>query len=209
MADVFNIEELTDILKEKISEDDLRDFTDLVSFKHATDREIFLSAIGDGTGFYIDSFIRYWNKCDNENNIPIEERKPIKIYIDSVGGSLLDTFVMIDSIKLSKTPVWTIAIGCVYSGGFFTFITGHKRFAYAHASFLYHEGSITAGGTSGQFENQSAFYKRQLGQLKDIVTQNTSISEEEYEDIKKDDVWYTVEDGIEKGFVDEVMKEFV
>lgn len=209
MSDILELDEITEIIKEKIMEDNVKDFNDIITFKNASDREVFLSAIMDGTGYYVDNCIRYWNKYDDEHNIPIEERKPIKIYIDSVGGSLLDTFIMIDSIKLSKTPVWTIALGCVYSGGFFTFIVGHKRFAYNHASFLYHEGSITVGGTAGQFENQSAFYKRQLAQLKDIVTQNTSITEEEYETIKKDDVWYTVEDGIEKGFVDEIMKEFI
>lgn len=209
MSDLLDLDELTELVKEKITEEDVKDFNDIVSFKNATDREIFLSGIGDGTGYFVDSYIRYWNKFDDEHDIPIEERKPIKIFVDSCGGLLLDTFIMIDSIKMSKTPVWTIAIGCVYSGGFFTFITGHRRFAYAHASFLYHEGSTGSSGTAAQFENYTAFYKRQLKQLKDVVISHTSITEEEYEDIKKDDVWFTAEDGIEKGFVDEIIKEFI
>ena len=33
---------------------------------------------------------------------------------------------------------------------------------------------------------------------KDIVLSNTNISEDEYKDIKKDDIWYDVKDGFEK-----------
>lgn len=205
----LNLDELTEVIKNKITSENILDFSDVINFTNSTDREIFLSGIVDGTGYYVDSYIRYWNKCDDKENIPVEERKPIKIYIDSPGGSLLDTFTMIDSIKLSKTPVWTIAIGCVYSGGFFTFICGHKRFAYKHASFLYHEGSNNSSGTAAQFENYAAFYKHQLKQLKEIVLDNTFITEDEYEKIKKDDVWYTANDGVEKGFVDAIIGEFI
>lgn len=205
----FNLDELTEIVKEKIASEDIKDFNDIIAFDGAVSREIFLYTIVDGTGSSVDSYIRYWNKYDEEHNIPIEERKPIKIFIDSTGGFLTDTFTMIDAIKMSKTPVWTICTGCAYSGGFFTFISGHKRIAYPHASFLFHEGATSNGGTASQFENYTAFYKRQLKQLKNIVIENSSITEEEYSDIKKDDVWYTAEDGIEKGFVDEIAKNFV
>ena len=90
---------------------------------------------------------------DDEAKIPVEERKPIKIYIQSPGGMLTSTFTMIDSIKLSKTPVYTIAMGETYSGGFFTFLAGHKKFAYPHASFLYHEGATANGGDANKFRN--------------------------------------------------------
>ena len=188
---------------------DIKDFNDLVSLSDALDREIFLADIGVGIGAGLDGFIRLWNRWDNEHNIPIEKRKPIKIYIDSYGGSLTDSFTIIDAIRMSKTPVWTIAIGCAYSGGFFSFIAGHKRFAYPHASFLFHEGATGSSGTSGQFENYTAFYKRQLEQLKNIILSCTNITEDEYKDIKREDIWYDVNDGIEKGFIDEIIKELI
>ena len=187
----------------------IKTFEDLINLDGSLDREIYVFDIVSGTGTTIDGYIRFWNSYDERNNIPVEERKPIKIYIDSCGGSLTDTFTMIDAIKMSKTPVWTIAVGCAYSGGFFTFISGHKRFAYPRASFLFHEGSTGTSGTSSQFENYTVFYKRQLEQLKDVVLENTNITEDEYRTIKKDDIWYTAEDGISKGFVDVITKELV
>ena len=220
----FSLDDLIGNMKENVKED-MKSFEDLVNLDGSLKRELYLFEISSGTGSTIDGYIRFWNEYDNERNIPIEQRIPIKIYIDSCGGSLTDTFTIIDAIKLSKTPVWTINLGCAYSGGFFVFICGHKRIvsslcrvfvrcghkriAYPHASFLFHEGSTGTSGTSSQFENYTAFYKRQLEQLKNIVLENTSISQEEYQDIKKDDIWYDVKDGIEKGFIDEVAKELI
>ena len=186
---------------------DTKNFEDILNLDTNLRREVYLYDIEDGTGTSIDNYIRFWNHYDADHNIPVEERTPIKIIIDSCGGSLSDTLTIIDSIRNSKTPVWTIAVGCTYSGGFFSFISGHKRLAYPHASFLFHEGSTQNGGTSSQFENYTAFYKKTLGQLKDITLKYTNISEAEYDEIHKDDVWYTVEEGLEKGFIDEVVTE--
>ena len=189
--------------------DNMKSFEDVMELGTALDRQIYIFDINGGTGSSVDGAIRFWNLYDDMHNIPIEERKPIKIYIDSCGGSLTDSLTIIDAIKLSKTPVITIAIGCAYSGGFFIFISGDKRYAYPHASFLFHEGSTGTSGTSSQFENYTAFYRRQLKQLEEIVLTNTNITEEEYKDIRKDDVWYDAKDGIEKGFVDEIIEELI
>lgn len=201
-----------DDLMEQLSENckkDVKNFDDIVNLDGALRREVYLYDIQAGTGTSIDGYIRFWNQYDDAKGIPAEERKPIKLYIDSCGGSLSDTLTIIDSIKNSRTPVWTIAVGCAYSGGFFTFISGHKRFAYPHASFLFHEGSTSNGGTSSQFENYTAFYKKLLAQLKKITLENTSITEAEYDSIHKDDIWYTVDDGIEKGFIDERLERLI
>ena len=203
-----SINDLIDTLSENLKRDKTT-FEDVVNLDGALHREIYLYYIAPGTGSSIDGYIRFWNQYDNDYNIPIEKREPIKIYIDSCGGSLTDTFTIIDAIKMSKTPVWTIAVGCAYSGGFFSFISGHKRIAYPRASFLFHEGSTSNGGTSSQFENYTAFYKKQLEQLKEVTLENTNITEDEYDKIHKDDIWFTASEGVEKGFIDEVVKEFV
>ena len=204
----FSLDDLIGDMKKNVKED-LKTFEDFINLDGCLKRELYLFDISSGTGSTMDGYIRFWNEYDDSHNIPIESRKPIKIYIDSCGGSLTDTFTIIDAIKMSKTPVYTINMGCAYSGGFFVFICGHKRIAYPHSSFLFHEGSTGTSGTSSQFENYTAFYKRQLNQIKEIVLENTNMTEEEYQEIKKDDIWYDVKDGIEKGFVDEIAKELM
>ena len=134
---------------------DCSDFDDLLNKTLCLDRNCLILDITEGTGDGINNLIRYWNLIDDKNNIPVEERQPIKLYIDSNGGDLVQTFIMIDSIRLSKTPVWTIGMGAVYSGGFFTFISGHRRIAYPSSSYLYHEGSTGTFGDAGKFVETS------------------------------------------------------
>lgn len=206
--DNIDIDDLADVLFDNVVED-IKDFSDLINLDSATNRELFLGEICDGVGQTIEGYIRFWNKYDDEQNIPIEERKPIKIYVDSPGGSLTDTFTMIDAIDMSKTPVWTICTGCAYSGGFFTFIAGHRRFAYPHSSFLYHEGSTGNSADAGKFRNFADFYSKELEQLKDITLGHTKITPEEYKEHIKDDWWMTAEEAVELGVADEISKELI
>lgn len=202
----IDVEDLAEALMTNVK-DDMKTFDDFLNLNSALNREILIGEIVDGLGVSVESYIRYWNKQDE--GIPRENRKPIKIYIDSLGGMLTDSMTIIDAIKMSKTPVIGICTGCAYSGGFFIFISCDQRIAYPHSSYLFHEGATSTGGTSGQFQNYAAFYKKQLDQLKDIVLDNTDITEDEYRDIKKDDIWYDAKEALEKGIADIIAEDFV
>ena len=207
----FDLDEIIEALREGLQDSAQQSFADMCAAECAiANREVFVGTIGPGLGDNIDMYIRYWNMKDDEAGIPVEERKPIKVYIDSNGGCLDDTLTMIDAISMSKTPVWTICVGNAYSGGFFTFIAGHKRIAYPMSSFMFHEGSTNSGTVdAGKFRNYADFYSRQMELLKKVTLKYTKISEEDYEHHRKDDWWFFAEDGIQYGFVDEIAKELI
>lgn len=200
----FDLEELMGCLEDNVKED-IVDFSDVINLKCSLDREIFLGEITVGTGALITSIISFWNKMDE--NVDDKHRKPIKIYIDSEGGSLTDTFTIIDAISLSELPVYTIVTGTAYSGGCLVALSGHKRYAFPHASFMLHEGSTSTGGDSHKFINYSKFYQKQLNQLKDIVIKHTNMTDEFYESIKRDDYWLSADEAIEKGIIDEIVEK--
>ena len=179
-------------------------YEDVVNASASLNRELYVGAIGDDMSDGLEAMIRFYNRCDEQDNIPINDRIPIKLFIDSPGGDLTAAYTIINAIELSKTPVWTINIGCAYSAGFFIFITGHYRIAYPLSSFLYHEGSCIMGGDAHKFRNQADFYKKQLDQLKKHTLKYTNLSEEDYEKILKDDYWLTAEEAMAKGIVDEI-----
>lgn len=195
------------IIKQYINQDKCFDsFEDAVNFSSQINREIYIAGVDDEMSCGVEAMIRFWNRCDEQEGIPVSERKPIKIYVDSWGGELIAAFTIINAIELSKTPVWTIAVGAAYSAGFFIYITGHKRFAYNYASFLFHEGST--GSTSvdaHKFRNYADFYTVQLNQLKEHTLRYTKLTEEDYRRVQKDDYWLTAEQAIEKGIVDEIL----
>ena len=207
----FDLDEIIEALREGLQDSAQRSFADMCAAECAiANREVFVGTISPGLGDNIDMYIRYWNMKDDEAGIPVEKRQPIKVYIDSNGGCLDDTLTMIDAISMSKTPVWTICVGNAYSGGFFTFIAGHKRIAYPMSSFMFHEGSTNSGTVdAGKFRNYADFYSRQMELLKKVTLKYTKISEEDYEHHRKDDWWFFAEEGIKYGFVDEIAKELI
>lgn len=154
--------------------------------------------------------ITFWNKVDEIDGVPAKERQPIKIYIDCPGGSLTATFSIIDIIKMSKTPIYTIVTGTAYSGGFFVALSGHKRLCFKNSSFVFHEGSSKQPRMDAHKLVESIdFYKRQLERLKKIVLANTKITEEFYDKHSKDDLWLDAEEAIKYSVVDEIITEIV
>ena len=144
-----------------------------------------------------------------DRGIPVEKRKPIWLSIDSDGGDLEATFTIIDAIEMSTTPVYTYNIGNAYSGGFFIFINGHKRFSTPRARFMFHEGSIGVGGMdTHKFRNYADFYDKELDMLKKMTIEKSNMTEEQYRAIQKDDYWLTVPEAIEIGIVDKVVTSF-
>lgn len=67
------------------------------------------------------------------------ERKPIMLFINSFGGSVYDGLALVDVIKQSKTPVYTISIGSSMSMGFWIYLAGHKRYVGEHATLMFHD----------------------------------------------------------------------
>jgi len=203
----FDLDEILPLLGENIKKD-IKSFEDYLNLDGSLNREIYIGDINCGLGQDVEGYIRYWNQYDAKHKIPVEDREPIKIYIDSGGGSLTDTLTIIDAIRMSETPVVTICIGTAYSGGFFIFISGDHRIAYPHATFLYHEGSTSNGGDAGKFRNFAEFYTKQLDMLKNVTLKYTKMTEEFYESIKKDDFWMTAEEAYKLGACDEIARGF-
>lgn len=179
------------------------EFGDIVNLKNGTNRYLYINSIDNDIADSVNNYIKFYNDWDDELGF-VHNRKPITLFINSYGGDLVAAFSIIDSIRLSKTPVITVNIGAAYSAGFFIFINGHKRIAYKNSSFLFHEGSAGTSGDAHKFRNFSDFYQKQLDRLKDIILDKTKFTEEEYQSFKKDDYWLMADEALKYGVCDEV-----
>ena len=180
--------------------------TEMMAFNN---RELYLGAVTSDVADAFDTYIRIWNKLDQENHLPIDEREPIKIYINSDGGDLTAAYSIIDTIKMSKTPVWTINTGCAYSSGLEIFIVGHYRIAYPFSSFLFHEGSVGFGGDANKFKNYSRFYEKLLEMSKENILQHSALTEEDYEKVKKDDWWFLAQEAYDLKMCDKIAEDLI
>lgn len=206
-----NIEEVTPdmLITEYLNNtSELKDLDKISEAYDTVDRALFLSDVTPEIADAIEHIIRIYNVMDKD--LPIEERKPIKLFINSNGGSAIGCLEIIDAINLSKTPVYTINIGLAASAGLDVFITGKKRFCYPNATFLFHEGSTSLSSIdAGKFRNYSDWYDRLLKRTKDNLIKNTKVTPELYKEKQNDDWWFFAEEAIEYGFCDEVLEEFI
>lgn len=159
--------------------------------------------VGDST-LEIVKRILHWNKEDAK--IAIEKRKPIKILINSPGGSLSMNYTLIDTIALSKTPIYGFNMGVCMSAAAFIFLACHKRYMLEHSRFLLHQGS--ADNISGSFAEIVASiedYQAQVAELSKHVAKYTNYTEEEIANNIVNE-WYIYKDeALEKGLVDGVV----
>lgn len=175
------------------------DIEDLEERKIYINQEID-SDIIDGAVYHI---LRY-NKLDK--GIPKEERKPILLYINSPGGSVVDGYGLIDAILSSETPVYTINQALCASMGFLIFIAGHKRFSMQHSEFLLHDGSTFSYGSSSKVQDRMKFEAEQIEKMtKDFVLKHTKITAEKYDNMLRVEWYFLPKEGKEIGAVDYIV----
>lgn len=90
---------------------------------------------------------------DEENNIPVEDRVPITLLIDSIGGDAYGTYLLTKIMEESKTPVNTVNIGEASSSAGIILAHGRKRYAFPGSRALVHSGSIGVYGNAEQAES--------------------------------------------------------
>ena len=97
----------------------VKTFTDFVDLSANLNREIYISTITPQVAEMVDKTIRMWNYVDDTETVGYSKRYPIKIYMNSLGGDFNAMLTIMDSIKMSKTPVHTINTGVVQKEAFF------------------------------------------------------------------------------------------
>jgi ATP-dependent Clp protease protease subunit len=133
--------------------------------------------------------------------------KPIKIIIDSYGGYVYQCFGLLGVMESSKTPIHTIVTGTAMSCGFLIAITGHKRFAYRKATFLYHQLSSGAIGKLKEMEEEIVESKRLQKIIEEHTLQHTKITKKRLNEafVKKEDWYIPVDECLELKLIDEII----
>ena len=83
---------------------------DIPKYMKVSNRELQLDTLTPQIAESIDAYIRFWNIADDELGMSLSDREPIKIYINSIGGSLDAAMTIMNAIQMSKTPVYTFII---------------------------------------------------------------------------------------------------
>lgn len=150
--------------------------------------------------------IMQWNFEDKLNNIPDEERTPIKIIFFSPGGDLEVNNCLVDTILLSKTKVIGINAGLAASSGCFIYLACHERYTFPTAQFLIHQGAGTFSGTYDIVVAAIMNYQRQINELGDFVLSRTNIPEDVFNENFSTDWYLSSSEAIEYGVSHKVIE---
>ena len=183
------------------------------------DRRLYLtgpiSAVGDDDEFddistctrIVDDIFDY-NRYDEKQGVPIEGRKPIRLYINSPGGNTTEGFSVISAIELSKTPVYTINIGQWSSMAFLIGITGRQRFSLPHMTFLMHDGFNGTFDSGTKAQDKMKFDERFENEVvKQHVLKYSSMGSEEYDALVRVEYYMLPEDALKHNFIDKIVAD--
>ena len=182
---------------------------DIPKYMKISNRELQLDTLTPQIAESIDAYIRFWNIADDELGMSLSDREPIKIYINSIGGSLDAAMTIMNPIQISRTPVYTFNIGSVHRESFLAYIAGHKRFAYADSTFMYTD---TIFQKPVEEENESTFYNKNTllttiqNNVKASLIEKLSITEAQYDKHNKNEWWFSSDDAFKLHICNEISR---
>lgn len=143
-----------------------------------------------------------------DKDIPVEERKPLIVYIMSPGGDLDAMYMMTDAFAMSKTPIYTVNVGIAASAAALVFMGGHKRFMTPTAKVLIHEGSAKLEGDAGKIMDATDTYKQELKQMKDYIMSRTRVPKNLLNKKRSNDWTLTAQECLDFGICDKIIESW-
>lgn len=145
------------------------------------ERVIYLNE--DISSYTIENIVPLIHKINIEDEgIPIQERRPIKLYITSYGGSAYDGWHLVSTIENSETPIHGYVLGYAMSMGLPIYLACHKKFLGKYASLLYHELRGGASGTRQEVKRLDKEYDRLQKLYDDYIISKTTLTQDILDD---------------------------
>lgn len=177
----------------------------LAYYNDKQERAIWIDSDIDDCTYEITKQIYEYNRQDKD--IPVESRKPIRIYINSFGGDLYQCFALISAIGASKTPVYTINTGVAMSAGMIILLSGHKRFAVKYSIAMCHSGSGSVGGDFEQTQSAMDNYKKMVDTMKTYILERTKIDSKTLSRKWTKDWYMFADEQVSLGVVNEIVED--
>src|SRR5690606_10411789 len=150
------------------------------------------------------------NRHDDEQEKKDENyvREPIKLIVNTYGGSVYDGFALTAVIDTSKTPVYTYLYGKAMSMGFIIFASGHKRFMHPLATLMYHQFSLGIHDKLEGIEQNMEHNKALMSRYDNYITSVSNVPQRKMDEAKtmKREWYIFAEEAKDYGLVDEIME---
>lgn len=137
-----------------------------------------------------------------------ESDKPIQMFINSPGGSVMAGLAIIDVMKHIKAPVYTIVTGLAASMGAAILSAGEKgnRMALPNATVMLHQVSAGEAGNIQDMRVGLEFTEKLNNRLMTMIADNCGKTLKQLEKDTVRDKWLFAEEALTYGIVDQVVR---
>ncbi|TSD68394.1 ClpP family protease [Aeromicrobium piscarium] len=134
----------------------------------------------------------------------------IALWIHSPGGSVPAMLAIRDVMRMVPCDVSTLVLGMACSAGQFLLSAGSrgKRRALPHSRILMHQGSAGISGTAVDLELQAEDLRHTRDTVLGLIAQDTGQPIERVFNDSLRDRWYSAQEALDYGFVDEIAGSF-
>jgi ATP-dependent Clp protease, protease subunit len=137
-----------------------------------------------------------------------ESDKPIQMFINSPGGSVMAGLAIIDVMNHIKAPVYTIVTGLAASMGAAILSAGEKgnRMALPNATVMLHQVSAGEGGNIQDMRVGLEFTEKLNTRLMTMISKNCGKTLKQLEKDTVRDKWLFADEALAYGIVDQVVQ---
>ena len=134
------------------------------------------------------------------------ESPPLRLFVNSYGGSVFAGFSIMDTIKNCKTPVHSYVDGSAASAATLISVVAKKRFIFPNSFMLIHQLSSSMWGNYESMKDEMENLDLIMSRIKKVYKEHTNMSARQITETLKKDKWFEAELCLELGLVDEIIE---
>lgn len=135
--------------------------------------------------------------------------KPINMYINSGGGSVIDGLQIVDTMNFINSPISTTCLGMAASMAAVILSCGEKgeRYVLPHSRVMIHQVSSTQSGSYSDLKIEFEQTERCKKDVYNILAKNIGKTNEEIETLCDRNNWFIGQEAIDLGIVDKMVEK--
>lgn len=144
----------------------------------------------------------------SRKHFPNNYLDPVKLVIDSPGGSDVPMFHLYDFITTCPTPIHTMGSGEVCSAAALILVAGAHRSATPNCMFMTHKGKAGLEGDDDEIEAQAELQSLLSDRYWKLLERHTKLSASKWfsKSKHKGELWINADTMLEYGVIDEIVQ---
>lgn len=129
---------------------------------------------------------------------------PIWLHIQSGGGDLMAALAIADQLPMIQSPIYSVVEGLGASAATLISMACERRFIQPMSFMLIHQLRSVAWGTHQEIKDEMILLDGLMDHLVEFYVRKTKLTADQVREHLKHDSWFSAEQSLEAGLVDEI-----